>query len=72
MAISYEKFVNMLEQKGTSLNDLKERKVISDFAYRSILNAEPISLKHVDKICQHLNIPIEKVVEIIPDESKQD
>lgn len=68
MAISYKRFVDSLLQSGSSLSELKRRKVISDFAYRLMLNEEPISLKHVDKICQHLNLSIEQVVEIIPDE----
>lgn len=68
MAISYTKFIDLCLTRGLSLNDLKKRGVISDFAYRSIISGEPVSLKHIDKICQHLDLPIEQVVEIIPDE----
>lgn len=68
MAISYENFIEMLLDRGLTLNELKKQKVISDFAYRSILSNAPINLKHIDNICQYLKLPIEQVVEIIPDE----
>ncbi len=65
MSVSYKKFIDDLLERGISLNDLKKKGVISDFAYRSILNDEPVNLKHIDAICQHLDIPIEKVVYIV-------
>lgn len=68
MAISYENFISLCLNKGISLNDLRKKGVVSDFAYRSILSGEPVNLKHIDSICQYLKLPIEQVVEIIPDE----
>ncbi|WP_061564937.1 helix-turn-helix domain-containing protein [Heyndrickxia coagulans] len=66
--ISYKKFKEMIERKGITLHDLMRKGVITDQAYRSISKEKPVRLDQIDAICQYLDLPIEKVVEIIKDE----
>ena len=64
MTISYDRFIERLDSKGLSLNQLRLEKVISQYTYEAMINNEPVSLKWIDKLCQHFNVPIESVVEI--------
>lgn len=68
MAISYKKLERILAKNGESTFSLVKKGVISDYASRQINNGEPTSLKYIDQICQYFNLPIEEIVEIIPDE----
>jgi len=70
MSVSYRKLISILSKKGYSLNSLVEKGVITDFSSRKISKGEHIDLKHIDSICQFLNLPIEDVVEIIHDEDE--
>lgn len=70
MTISYDKLDKYLSRKGMSVNYLYTNKVITDNAAQNIRKGKPVSLKHIDSICQFLNLPIEDVVEIIPDEDE--
>lgn len=72
MAISYQRLKNLIEPKGISLKTLFERGVITHHAYSSISKGKPVSLEHVDSICQYLEVPIEQVVEILPDKHSDD
>lgn len=67
MSVSYDKLRNLIEPKGMSLKHLYNEGVISHHAYRMILKNDYVSLEHIDSICQYLNVPIEKIVEINPD-----
>lgn len=67
MAIDYSKLVKLMERKGESFNSLKNKKVITDHAMRQLQNGLPTSLLYIDNICQHFGLPIEQVVEIIPE-----
>lgn len=68
MSINYDKLSSVLNKNGESLNSLKVKGVISDYAMRQINSNQPTSLKYIDNICQYFSLPIEEVVEIIPDE----
>ena len=68
MSVSYKKLKKFIEPKGMSLKHLYNEGVISHHAYRMILKDNYVSLEHIDSICQYLKLPIEEVVEIIPDE----
>ena len=67
MAISYKKLMNYLDRKGMSVNYLYSQRVITDAAAQNLRKGKPVSLKHIDAICQFLGVPIEQVVEIISD-----
>lgn len=71
MGISYEKFVDKLESKGLSLNQLRVNKVINQHTYELMKDNKPVRLDKIDDICQYFGISIEDVVEIIPDEDEQ-
>ena len=68
MSVSYDKLRCLIEPKGMSLKHLYNEGVISHHAYRMILKNNYVSLEHIDSICQYLDVPIEDVVEIIPDD----
>lgn len=67
MSITYEPFIKYIEKRGLSVNSFVEMEVITDTTARHIRNGRPINIKHIDAICQHLNIPIEQVVRITKD-----
>lgn len=64
MSISYKLLLDYLDRKGLSVNHLYEVGIITDNAAQNIRKGKPVSLKHIDSICNYLNLPIEKVVEI--------
>jgi len=64
MSFSYKKFIKRLDSKGMSLNQLRLKKVLTQHAYEAMLNDESVGIDKIDRICQHLKIPIEEVVEI--------
>lgn len=63
--VNYEKLVKLLERKGRTVFYLHQEGVISDYAYRHIINNEPINIIHIAAICLYLDVPIEDVVEIV-------
>jgi len=67
MAVNYDKLHNILNRKGLSIGTLIKEGVIKDFSGRKIRNNDYVDLSHIDALCQYLNVPIEEVVEIIPD-----
>ena len=67
MTVSYDRLKNLIEPKGISLKFLFNNGIITHYAYSQISKGNPVSLKDIDNICQYLNVPIEQVVEIIPD-----
>lgn len=64
MTISYRALVSYLEKRGMTVNTLYEEKVISSGAATKIRNNKPVSLEVIEAICLHLDLPIERVVEI--------
>lgn len=55
MAISYNKLLAHMDVKGESINSLKNKGVITDYAGRLILNNDYISLKHVESLCVYFD-----------------
>lgn len=68
MAVKYNKLHELLSRKGYSIGYLIKHDIIKDFSGRKIRQEEPVDLKYIDAICQFLQVPIEQVVEIIPDD----
>ena len=62
--ISYAPLFKTLEEKGLVVSSLRD-KGIHPTTIASINNNESIKLEKVDKICSILQVPIERVVEII-------
>lgn len=62
--ISYAPLFKTLEEKGLVISSLRDHGV-HPTTLTSINKNESIKLEKVDKICQILQVPIHKVVEIL-------
>lgn len=68
MPISYAPLRKYLKENKLSPNKLYELGIITTNTATKINNDQTMNLSTIDTICQYLNVPIEQVVEIIPDE----
>lgn len=64
LLFSYDKFRKKLERNGLTLNQLKNDGILTDHAYNAMLRGESVGVDKIAKICRHLNLPIQDVVEI--------
>jgi DNA-binding Xre family transcriptional regulator len=60
---NYNPLYKTLFEKGLTINDLRDTLLYPN-TINSIKKGKSINLNTIDKICQHLKVPIEKVVEI--------
>ncbi|MEH7246519.1 helix-turn-helix domain-containing protein [Neobacillus niacini] len=67
--ISYEPLFNTLNEKGIVISALREHGV-HPTTIASINSNESIKLEKIDKICNILAVPIERVVTIILDNQR--
>jgi DNA-binding Xre family transcriptional regulator len=64
--ISYRPLFETLKERNLVISDLRNT-VLHPTTITKIYNNESVSLRKIEKICLHLNVPIEKVVEILPE-----
>ena len=58
-----------LKDKGMRMSDLRDE-VLSSRTLAKINRNEDVYISTIEKICLHLNVPIEKVIKVTPDGSK--
>lgn len=63
--ISYEPLFKTLENKNTNLFAVEKALGISPTVIAKFRKNERVSLETIEKICNHLDVPIENVVEVI-------
>lgn len=71
--IDFSPLHKTLKEKGMKISDLRD--VVLSSKTVTKLNKNDMNkfyLSTVDKLCIYLEVPIEKVVQIIPNESKMD
>jgi len=61
--VSYKRLIDRLMSAGLTVNALKRKEIITDSAYRSILNNKSVQLKIILDICQYTKIPIEELID---------
>ncbi|KQL18817.1 helix-turn-helix domain-containing protein [Cytobacillus solani] len=62
--LNYRPLKETLKQKGLVLSDLRDTIGLNSRTQAIISRNEPVSLATIHKICTHLNVPIEKVIEL--------
>lgn len=62
--ISYEPLLCTLEKKEIKLFDLIEKCSLGSATVAKIRKDESLSVSSLEKICQFLDVPIEKVIKI--------
>jgi len=62
--ISYKPLFNTLESKGISLYDIEVQCGMSSRTIAKFRKGESTTLDTIARICEFLDVPIEKVVEI--------
>lgn len=72
MAINYSRLFDLMNTKGLSANALYLKGIITEHTAQQLRKNNPISLKHIDSICQFLRVPIEQVVEITLDDPSEE
>jgi DNA-binding Xre family transcriptional regulator len=64
--ISYEPLNQTLKERNMVISDLRGD-ILNSRTIAKINRGESVNLSTIEKICLHLNVPIEKVVEILPE-----
>lgn len=62
--ISYEPMFKTLKEKGISLIDVEKGIGISSKVTAKFRKNENVSLETIARICEYLEVPIEKVIEV--------
>jgi DNA-binding Xre family transcriptional regulator len=64
--ISYEPLNQTLKERNMVISDLRGD-ILNSRTIAKINRGESVNLSTIEKICLHLDVPIEKVVEILPE-----
>ena len=70
--ITYGPLRDYLTSIGRSINYLRSNNIINSNAAKDIAEDNPISFRRIIKICQFLDVPIERVVKVIPKAESQE
>jgi DNA-binding Xre family transcriptional regulator len=62
--ISYEPLHRTLREKGKTISEMRDV-ILNSRTIAKINRNESVNLRTINAICQHLDVPIESVVEII-------
>jgi DNA-binding Xre family transcriptional regulator len=61
--ISYEPLFKTLEKKKMVISDMRDV-ILNSRTIAKIYRGEPVNLSTIEKVCLHLDVKIEEVVEI--------
>lgn len=67
--IDFSPLHKTLKEKNMVMSDLRDN-VLSSRTLAKINRNEDVYLSTIEKICIHLEVPIEKVIQVGPDESE--
>ena len=67
--ISYEPLHKSLKKLGRTLNEMRKDNTLNSRTIARLYKNKSVHLSTIEKICLWYGLPIEKVVEIKPDES---
>jgi DNA-binding Xre family transcriptional regulator len=67
--IDFSPLHQTLKEKGMMMSDLRDT-ILSSRTLAKINKNQDVYISTIEKICLHLNVPIEKVVQFLPDGSK--
>lgn len=62
--IDFSPLHKTLEEKGMNISDMRD-KILNSRTIAKINRNEDVLLSTIDKICSHLDVTIEKVVQIV-------
>jgi DNA-binding Xre family transcriptional regulator len=65
--ISYEPLFNTLKKKDIYISSMRDV-ILNSRTIAKINNGESVNLNTIDKICKHLDVPIEEVVKIVKED----
>lgn len=68
MSIKYYKLLDLLNKRGISKGELKERSGISSATMAKISKGEFINTEVINRICSTLDVQPGEIMEYIPDE----
>lgn len=68
--IDFSPLHQTLKEKGMLMSDLRDT-VLSSRTLAKINRNEDVYISTIEKICLHLEVPIERVVKFVPNGSKQ-
>ena len=71
MAVNYNKLWKLLIDRGLYRKDLREMAGISTNALAKMGKGGDVSTQVLGKICKALDVKIEDIVEVVPDESEK-
>ena len=62
LVISYRPLWEVLESRGMDRQELKARGIVNHSTLYKLLNDEPVSMVSLMKVCDALDVPVERVV----------
>jgi len=65
--ISYQRMRSLLESRGISFRTLRSEVGITSNVATNLNNDRPVSIERLAEICLYLDVPIEAVVEVLPE-----
>lgn len=70
--ITYEKFFELIIEKGYSQNDLIRKKIINGRLLNAIRNNQSITIDSLNKLCNNLNCTPFDIITYVPDRREED
>ncbi|MDQ0174442.1 helix-turn-helix domain-containing protein [Bacillus chungangensis] len=67
--ISYKPLLQQLKLRKISMRQLQRDLSISSATTTKLSNNQSVTMSTIEKICLYLDVPIEQVVRIVPNES---
>ena len=67
---TYNKLRSLLESRGISFRQLRSELGITPQVAGHLNNDRPVSIERLALICQYLDVPIEAVVEVLPNDTE--
>lgn len=62
--ISYEPLLQTMREQGVTKNDLRKAGILNPKSIAKFEKGESLKLSTINKICEYLRVPIERVVRI--------
>lgn len=72
MAISYQKLLNLFEEKGITSYVIKRDKVIGQASWKKIHEGGHIDTRTIENLCSYLNCQPGDILEYIPDNQESE
>ena len=71
MAIIYDRFFRLLEERKVSSYRLRHDKVLPETTLTAMRKNQSVTIKTIDSLCAYLNVQPEQLMEYVQDDNPQ-